>query len=221
MIKPNLISSIISGDDSNPKVRIAKAAISEFAMRSLDGARTREIAKKSGTNLAAISYHFGGKEGLYKTVINEMSSYFDAIVAPYYLEGKKISDQNDSASAKKIAQSFILDCIKKFSELKIISSLCLIMVREEASPSDAFTPVFDSIYDKPTKFIAEMLVIASKKKIAKDMSLVFAQALWSNVRAYSARNCAVLKLHGWTEFSENEFEVVKSALNKVVEKTLK
>lgn len=45
MIESNLISKVISGDESDPKARIAKAAIEEFALRSLDGARIREIAK--------------------------------------------------------------------------------------------------------------------------------------------------------------------------------
>ena len=82
MIECGLIEKIVSGDDSDPKARIARAAIGEFALRSLDGARIREIAKISGTNVAAISYHFGGKEGLYNAVVAGMSDYFDKIVGP-------------------------------------------------------------------------------------------------------------------------------------------
>lgn len=221
MIKSNLISKVISGDESDPKARIAKAAIEEFALRSLDGARIREIAKKSGTNVAAISYHFGGKRELYKSVVAEMSSFFDDAVKPYYEEGDAMILQNDPDAAMRLARKFLIESIRKFSEVKIVSSLCLIMARETASPSEYFKYVYDSIYQRPVQFISGLLIAAAKGKLAKDISIVFAQALWSNVRSYSSKTEAVMKLHSWTELGEAEIKTIDTALKKVLEKTLK
>jgi AcrR family transcriptional regulator len=49
--------------------RLLDAATAEFAERGYDGARIREIVARAGTNLAAINYHFGGKEALYAAVL--------------------------------------------------------------------------------------------------------------------------------------------------------
>lgn len=47
------------------------AAREVFARHGFDGARTREIAELAGANKAMISYHFGGKSGLFTAVLLE------------------------------------------------------------------------------------------------------------------------------------------------------
>lgn len=54
---------------SDSRLSIIKAATVLFAKLGLDKCSTREIAKLSDSNISLISYHFGGKEGLYKEVM--------------------------------------------------------------------------------------------------------------------------------------------------------
>lgn len=221
MIECGLIEKIVSGDESDPKARIARAAIGEFALRSLDGARIREIAKISGTNVAAISYHFGGKEGLYNAVVAGMSDYFDKIVSPYYEEGAEICAAKNCAAARALAIRFLIDAIRKFSTVKIVPALCLIMSREAASPSEYFQRVYGSIYEKPVEFLARLFITASGGRTEHGEAVVFAQALWSNVRIYSSKSEAILRLHGWRDMGEPEISLLEKSLSKVLEKTLK
>lgn len=45
-----------------------------FAERGLSGVSIRELSKEAGANSALISYHFGGKEGLYAAIIEKQFS---------------------------------------------------------------------------------------------------------------------------------------------------
>ena len=45
------------------------AALLEFSERGRAGARTRDIAARAGVNKQLISHHFGGKDGLYRALI--------------------------------------------------------------------------------------------------------------------------------------------------------
>ncbi|MFO1184422.1 MAG: CerR family C-terminal domain-containing protein [Bauldia sp.] len=50
------------------RARLIAAALDVFGHKGFEGASTREIATSAGANLAAIVYHFGGKEELYRAV---------------------------------------------------------------------------------------------------------------------------------------------------------
>lgn len=49
--------------------RILRAAEGVFMAHGYDGASMRQITSEAGANLAAVNYHFGGKEGLFQAVL--------------------------------------------------------------------------------------------------------------------------------------------------------
>jgi AcrR family transcriptional regulator len=53
------------------KARLIEAAGREFAEKGYDQARIRSICDRAGANLAAVNYHFGDKERLYREVLLE------------------------------------------------------------------------------------------------------------------------------------------------------
>jgi AcrR family transcriptional regulator len=63
---------MITGRERNPersRERLLEAAQEEFAEKGFAGARVESIAGRAGLNKQLISHHFGGKEGLYRAVM--------------------------------------------------------------------------------------------------------------------------------------------------------
>jgi TetR/AcrR family transcriptional regulator len=56
--------------------RILSAATPMFARHGLNGVSVRSLASAAGVNLSMISYHFGGKEGLYAEILKEQFEGF-------------------------------------------------------------------------------------------------------------------------------------------------
>ena len=52
--------------------RILDSATKLFAQRGFDGVGIREICKDANANICMISYFWGGKEGLYKGIIDNL-----------------------------------------------------------------------------------------------------------------------------------------------------
>jgi AcrR family transcriptional regulator len=51
------------------RLNLVKAGIRVFAEKGFEGARIREIADLAGVNISLVSFHYGGKEGLYRTLL--------------------------------------------------------------------------------------------------------------------------------------------------------
>lgn len=60
-------------DGAQSRERLLKAAMRLFAAQGFATTSTREIALAAGTNIAAISYYFGDKAGLYRATFRELS----------------------------------------------------------------------------------------------------------------------------------------------------
>ncbi|MEY4748777.1 MAG: hypothetical protein RIQ60_991 [Pseudomonadota bacterium] len=63
------------GDSERSRERLLQAALSLFAGQGYARTSTREIAELAGANLAAISYYFGDKAGLYRAVLFELREH--------------------------------------------------------------------------------------------------------------------------------------------------
>ena len=64
-------------DAGNTRERLLYAAIKVFARRGYEKATVREICRLAGAaNLNALNYYFGGKENLYRTILEIMFTAF-------------------------------------------------------------------------------------------------------------------------------------------------
>ena len=65
--KPSTVSQAPTTQES-----ILQAATSLFSEKGINGTTTREIAELAGVNIAALHYHWGGKEDLLKAVYQKV-----------------------------------------------------------------------------------------------------------------------------------------------------
>ena len=70
--------------------RLLSVAIERFGESGFEGASTRDIAQAADTAMSSITYHFGGKEGLYLACADFIAEMADGRY-PIYL-GSKYGD---------------------------------------------------------------------------------------------------------------------------------
>lgn len=66
--------------EKDARTKLLEAALPLFPQKGFAGVSIRELADAAGVNSAAISYYFGGKEGLYAAVLEMMFAHIDTAI---------------------------------------------------------------------------------------------------------------------------------------------
>ncbi len=137
------------------RTRLLDAAREVFSQYGFQGATVREICRRANANVAAVSYHFGSKDGLLAEALN-----FGAL--------KDLQKTNVRASAcpEMRLNLFVTDFMLMLLDENHASSQCQIMARELADP----TPALDQIVREAIAPLHEFLGKLVREIIGKKTS---------------------------------------------------
>ena len=187
MSEKNYILELSEGRCDDPKARIFKAALEEFGLRSLAGARTREIAAKANVNHAAISYYFGGKNELYMELARQIRDFIKYMNEPYFNRFADVLKSEDPFEARKLTLDFLRTKLssKKVPDY-ILRSIILIITREELYQTQVFE-IFIDVFRAELEMLAHLMSIASCGAINGDKARIAAHMLVGQVHIF---NCS-------------------------------
>jgi AcrR family transcriptional regulator len=138
------------------------AAVELFAEHGYEGASTREIAAAAKQNIAAISYYFGDKEGLYAAVLEEFFRRKHAEAGASITAARALRDDPARTPER------ILDEIRNWLRASVMSlaqedrlsqGFVKLMMREQFAPTKTFKKFFARVSD-PAEDPFAMLVAA-------------------------------------------------------------
>jgi AcrR family transcriptional regulator len=145
-------------DDQTTVELLLKAATKVFAEKGYGGATVKEIADEAGVNISLISYHFQGKEGLFRTCLESFGSAHLAkseqiLTAPESVEDLK-------AKLKLWSRQFLLCHVEE-------SELCSILNRENLFEMDVVKDVFQDTFLKSFEAMVNFFKNAKKVGIVR------------------------------------------------------
>jgi len=116
---------------------LLEAATQVFFELGFWRAGVREIATRAGVNVAAVSYHFGGKQELYLAVLSRLAS---AGIRRYPLPGRDPGQTRDER-----LEAAVLALLSRFMGSAPVALLPQFMVRELAEPSTALPALIEQV----------------------------------------------------------------------------
>jgi AcrR family transcriptional regulator len=167
--------------------RLLDIAVREFGSKGLDGASTRSIAAAAGTAMSSITYHYGGKEGLYLAAADHIASEMAAMMSPVLDD----TAASDAGSARASIHAILAAFADKMVGSDETSEWSLFIMREQMRPTEAF----ERLYAGPMGQMAERLVAdvltatgASDDDARATAVMLFGQVLvWRASRALAGR----------------------------------
>lgn len=152
-----------AGSTDAPAERLIAAAGPVFAQRGFDRAPVREIAKKAGVNVAAVSYYFGDKMGLYRAVIRAIRQNRE-----HQFPTPVVGDAPPQQTLYRLVRTLLSRMLSGDEE----GWEALLMMREMQHPTAALEEMiqeyFKPLYDAICQTIAELLRVSAESELTDD-----------------------------------------------------
>lgn len=159
-----------SPDVKNTRERLFLAAVKVFAEQGFEKATVREICRLAGAaNLNAVNYYFGGKQNLYRAILEVMFTAFEKRLK------EACANQEPGGPEERLRVVVASYCTMIYGSGEIAAEMCAIFMREMLRPS---------------LFLNEMAEKHSRHQVEKFLEML-SEILGPNTPADVLRECAV------------------------------
>lgn len=135
-------------DGSQARERLLHAALKLFADKGYAKASTREIAQAAGTNIAAISYYFGDKAGLYRATFTEPLGNPRDDIARY---------NQPQLSLKASLQGYFASFVDPLKQGALVQQCLRLHLREMLDPTSQWADELDKDVKQPHAALVAVL----------------------------------------------------------------
>jgi AcrR family transcriptional regulator len=194
------------------RARLIEAALDVFGRLGLDGATTREIARRAGVNLAAIVYHFGGKEALHLAVAEHIVGRIATLLQPVFAE---LADA-DSATSPAAAREALTHILDRYVDVLLGSAdaerWSRFIVREQMQPTRAFETIerfMGGAHALATRLVATALGRPEDEEVRLRVFTMIGQIL-----VFRVAQALVLGRMGWKAIGAAERAKIKQVVGE-------
>ncbi len=192
--------------------RLLDVAIEHFGRKGLEGASTRAIAIDADTPMSSITYHFGGKGGLYLAAAEHISSTLGERLRPALEKVALICAGGIDAAAARASLHVVVSRMIEVMVGQETAAFARFIVREQAEPTEAFDRLYAGIMGQMLARVAHMLRVISGDTLGETEARVRAMTLVGQVLVFRVARATVLTATGWSDVTEAETAIVKDAV---------
>jgi len=173
---------------------LLNCAIDHFGRSGFEGAATRAIAADCGTAMSSITYHFGGKEGLYLAAAEHIAEQMNDHHRPALeaVAAMPVATRED-AIERLVA---VLDGLASTMLSEKSARWARFIIREQQEPTEAFDRIYSIAMRPMTDAFVHLIAVARPDLTEREHRatgfLLFGQAL--ALRSGRASLCRVLRI---------------------------
>jgi len=199
--------------------RLLEAGLQLFGKYGFDGVSTRELAKTAGVNLAAIPYHFGGKEGVYLAVVDHLAS---AVEKPVNAMVAEIDGALDRTRSRADTEDLLARLIGTLARILLGSDQQALrirfMMREQLQPTAAFERLYARFIEHVHRCVTGLVARLLDSDPNEPLTILRAHALFGQILGFAVAQATIRRRMGWKgDFTPAQIDEIAGI---VVEMTL-
>jgi TetR/AcrR family transcriptional regulator, regulator of cefoperazone and chloramphenicol sensitivity len=198
------------------------AAIELFGVYGFAAVSTRMLSERSGTNLAAIAYHFGGKDGLYKAtiqrVVDQLAPRLDMARAAFE-QGRTQAGAQPELQARLVA-NLIQVVMGTFLRNADVSRIIPLVLREFFVPGPHFDEFYELLPRRIHELVAEVVAMTDGIDAHSEVAIIRAHALVGQMMVFNIGRQILFRRTGWAGYSEENINLLITEVQRSALRTL-
>ncbi len=190
--------------------RLLQAALKAFGHRDYDAVSTREIVDSADANISAISYHFGGKRGLYLATAEYLAQTLHLAMQDRL---QQITGQLPGADPDR-CREMLGELISGFVETLLTGELGEdapgFIFREQSQPSGAFDVLYGKLFEPMHRSLSALVGRARNLPADSDEVRMAAHGLLGQAIAFRAARTSLLRHLARPAYSDADLQRIKA-----------
>ena len=187
--------------------RLLDIAIREFGAKGLEGASTRGIAAAAGTAMSAITYHYGGKEGLYLAAAARIAELMRERVGESPVPEATVPD--DPVAAREGIVRLLLRMVDTMAGPDS-EAWSMFIVREQMHPTAAFDRIYAGSMGAMVSRLARLIEIATAAP--PRIACIATMTLFGQTVVLRASRAMVLRALDADHFPADDLAAIKARI---------
>jgi AcrR family transcriptional regulator len=202
--------------------RIIETSLRLFAEHGFKGVSVRDISAAAGVNVASVSYHFGSKQGLYRTLFEvvldeDQRSFTEQMGNVSRLLGRAGGDRALLAAA---VEGLVAGIVGRIASYEHAHSFGVLLARELALPGDLFELIYRRRAD-PLLTMMTRVVAAAWGASAEDPSArLCANLLYGQVGNLVFSRPVLWRQMGWDGVSPERVDLLIRTITDLICRSL-
>ena len=194
---------------------LIESGIVLFGARGYDGVTTRELAHGARTNISSIKYHFGGKEELYRAVLEKIIHEINELVGPLLLALRNgVAEANGNQDvlmrlARQFAEGWCRTALGDPRTQKRIPPI----VRELIQPSRHFKVIYNGFFRVLYDVLGELLAAAHGQTAVDQQLQIRTHIIMNVVWGFIYTESLLWHQMGWNGYNRNRIEAIVPILS--------
>lgn len=182
-----------SEQGAHTRRRILQSALAAFGHNDYEAVGIRRIVESAGANIAAVSYHFGGKKGLYLATADYLADSLHERMRPHLEHTVAAAEGADGPTCRRLAAELVSGFAVTLLTGPHAEDAPGFIFREQNQPTEAFDVLYERLF-RPMHD-ALVVLVAGARGLARDAeeARMVAHALLGPAFAFRAARTTMLR----------------------------
>ena len=198
--------------------RLLEAGLRLFATHGYESVSTRQLTRAADANIAAIAYHFGGKQELYQAVAERLVSETEPLFGPVLVA---LADgvhraRGDRPALARVAAAFTQGMLSGFVGDERMRWRAALMTREFAQPSETFAIVFKGRIEPMHKAVTQLVAASLERDVDDPETVMRAHAVAGQIIFFFLARVVLWARLDWDSYTPERLALVLRAVTASV-----